>query len=846
MKSSKGFRSFALVIFVILGSSNSLAQVVGSFEMISNGNGAIPVVAGFDVTAPSLNHGAYSADWYRDVLQSPNSPPMILRLPDGMQAAGGWYFVVAGGNTVADFQSALHRWTRDGSRNARIQGKFYEIRFTAAGGKAIMSFTTEALVDVPFEIWYRATTPNDPSDDVRMIPWIYDEDGDNTFNFKLDHSADGGNNDPYSDWIYFIMPVDDSPGQAGYSQFVQDALNGTYSSGGQEQQEHLARVVLMNWNQHQNESTRGAGNGPVNAMPEAGTTFRLSFHPDNVTIDIKPGTAQNSINCQNPKEVIPVAVLSTPDFDAMQVDPATVVFGWGNAPEMHGNSHVEDVDGDGDVDLLFHFLYSQTGIMPNEEQASLFGKLYSGVPIRGTDLIHFVKPDPVFKGATGTHDGNDVALYAAPNGHLAYDGATYAQGYFPKRTLNQYIFDAGPWVGGKVDGIPTVAEVQYLSEFVPSQIGSTGQPFRVFNSSVSADKKSWPPEFSTQAGDPIIAAKAQNLVVQYNDLYGRPARDVQQPLGIEIRQRSLAYGDAIKKSAIIFLWEIKNISTKPIQDAYFGFWADVDIGNANDDRTGTVNDMSIVWDHQFSEPTFTEKPAILAFDFLETPGNLGVRNYTAFTNSGGGNVDPHKDGLHYNFLSGASHFETNWIGDVRSLLSTGPFNLAPEEKAFVAGALLFARVPVATGGLGTDPFRPRSNDPVLAQLLQLQSEVRKYYGLYLKNQGLRKMSEEGLAIETVLADIPTEFALRQNYPNPFNPETEIGFDLPQSSSVVLKIYDLLGKEVRTLMDRSVEAGYHSVRWDGRDNYGRAVSSGVYMCRIQAGSFTSLKKMVLMK
>ncbi len=108
MKSTLGFCFLVLVIFVFVMSSNSFAQFVGSFEMISNGNGSIPVVAGFDVTIPSLNHGAYSADWYRDVRQSPNSPPTILQLPNGMQAAGGWYFVVAGGNAIADFQSALN------------------------------------------------------------------------------------------------------------------------------------------------------------------------------------------------------------------------------------------------------------------------------------------------------------------------------------------------------------------------------------------------------------------------------------------------------------------------------------------------------------------------------------------------------------------------------------------------------------------------------------------------------------------------------------------------------------------------------------------------------------------
>jgi hypothetical protein len=556
-----------------------------------------------------------------------------------------------------------------------------------------------------------------------------------------------------------------------------------------------------------------------------------------VSIVIKEG----SVNCQNPKEVIPVAILTTPGFDPAQLDISTVRFGWNNAPEMHGTAHVQDVDGDGDNDLLFHFLYSQTGIMCDEEQAMLFGRLYSGEPIRGIDAIHFITPAPTFKGATGIHDGNDVILYVAPNGHLAYDGETYWQGNYPKKTPNQYIFDAGPWVGGIVDGTPIVAEVQHATEFVPSQIGNTENLFRVFNSSIVTDKKSWPPEFSAPSGDPIIVQKAQNLVVEYNDLHGTPLRDVKLPLGVEIRQRSLAYGDAAKRSALIFIWEIKNVSTNMIQDGYFGFWADIDIGAANDDFTSTVNDMSIIWDSEFAEATFTEKPAIVAFDFLETPGEPRVRNYTAFTN-GGPNSDPRQDGREYAFLSGALHFETNWRGDVRSLLSTGPFNLASGQKVLVAGALLFARVPVATAWLMTDPmypFRPIPEYAALSPLLQLQKEVRAYYDVNLKGKGLPK---GGMQDETAGSQAaPTQYELFQNYPNPFNPVTAISYELLRDGHVTLKLYNMLGQEVAVLVDGEQTAGYKSVEFNATD-----LPSGTYIYRLTAGDFVATKKLTLLK
>jgi hypothetical protein len=94
--------------------------------------------------------------------------------------------------------------------------------------------------------------------------------------------------------------------------------------------------------------------------------------------------------------------------------------------------------------------------------------------------------------------------------------------------------------------------------------------------------------------------------------------------------------------------------------------------------------------------------------------------------------------------------------------------------------------------------------------------------------------------------IPTEFALRQNYPNPFNPSTTISFSLPEKSSVRLEIYDVLGKLVTTLVDNEMEPGNFKISWHGKDQSGLSVASGIYLYRLQAGSNTAMKKMVLLK
>ncbi|MBU78482.1 MAG: hypothetical protein CMG28_03535 [Candidatus Marinimicrobia bacterium] len=94
--------------------------------------------------------------------------------------------------------------------------------------------------------------------------------------------------------------------------------------------------------------------------------------------------------------------------------------------------------------------------------------------------------------------------------------------------------------------------------------------------------------------------------------------------------------------------------------------------------------------------------------------------------------------------------------------------------------------------------------------------------------------------------IPETFALHANYPNPFNPSTTISYDLPEQAQVTLKVYDMLGKQIKTLVNQSQDAGNRTAVWNGTDNLGRQVSAGVYLYQIQAGEFSQTRKMLLLK
>jgi hypothetical protein len=100
--------------------------------------------------------------------------------------------------------------------------------------------------------------------------------------------------------------------------------------------------------------------------------------------------------------------------------------------------------------------------------------------------------------------------------------------------------------------------------------------------------------------------------------------------------------------------------------------------------------------------------------------------------------------------------------------------------------------------------------------------------------------------ESDLSNIPATFELQQNYPNPFNPTTKIKYGLPTKSHMTLKVYNLLGQEINTLVDQVVPAGTHETQWDGKDKTGVEVATGIYFYKLVAGDFVETKKMMLVK
>jgi hypothetical protein len=149
----------------------------------------------------------------------------------------------------------------------------------------------------------------------------------------------------------------------------------------------------------------------------------------------------------------------------------------------------------------------------------------------------------------------------------------------------------------------------------------------------------------------------------------------------------------------------------------------------------------------------------------------------------------------------------------------------------------------------------------IAGIHELANGTMVTIGISLKNKeakldisGFAQLNDnENITLgNTSIREIPTSYSLQNNYPNPFNPTTTLKYQIPENTHVRFVVYNMLGQVVRTLVDQPQEAGYYSVQWDGKNDYGVSVTSGIYVYRIsavrdgQAGSFVAAKKMNLIK
>jgi hypothetical protein len=255
-----------------------------SFQVVANAAGPID--------PPEMGCFAFNANGFPFLFNSLYPPPDGTDRPDGTrQQTNGSTWGVHTGMNSATMDPSYDYFKSRVARNDnfdRIVPYDFEMRFTAAGGYANWAFEVGGTYHVPFELWCIGIgTPDDDSDDYRMVPWVLNDigdeaDGDTVYNINADdHSVSGGTNDPYMDWVYWCNPVNTAPGTAGYDQFVVDALAETYDWGSPEV---MARTVLVNWNGGDVLDATFPANCDA-VIPEEGTIFRVISNKPNSVAD---------------------------------------------------------------------------------------------------------------------------------------------------------------------------------------------------------------------------------------------------------------------------------------------------------------------------------------------------------------------------------------------------------------------------------------------------------------------------------------------------------------------------------------------------------------------------------
>jgi subtilisin family serine protease len=315
------------------------------------------------------------------------------------------------------------------------------------------------------------------------------------------------------------------------------------------------------------------------------------------------------------------------------------------------------------------------------------------------------------------------------------------------------------------------------------------------------------------------------------------------PSGLKIIQKSFSYADPENDDYLILKYVIHNLNPQPVENFYAGLFFDWDIplNSPDDDKIGFDSTFSLYYQYDSKTDLYLSLVPLGAnpgseflsssFHFM-TPVDNSLWLYDGFTKE-----------EKYLLLSG--QIATNSYSDAKDwsqITSYGPFSLAPQESMVAAFAVV--------GGEGLGQFQAN-----------VVSALEKY-------QSITTDIED----EDDKNNLPESFCLNPNYPNPFNPSTTIPFELraeskelktphpskrigrfltPPKTEVLaintsLKIYNIRGQLVKTLFEDKLPEGKYEVTWDGKDESGVPVASGIYLYRLKTAQGTITRKMILLK
>jgi hypothetical protein len=263
--------------------------------------------------------------------------------------------------------------------------------------------------------------------------------------------------------------------------------------------------------------------------------------------------------------------------------------------------------------------------------------------------------------------------------------------------------------------------------------------------------------------------------------------------------------------------------------------ADVD-GDGNNEMVFGKTNGSLGLYHSITDLSATDSTNEAVVTVVEP---AGCRGLTVGDYNGDGNTDIFMGGNY-----GGSVWRMSYTGE-GSMLDSASYVYEEVYRDSTAGGVrvYFVSFPgdniaLDQGGTTSTDMNGNGEPEILIGIEDGEADQR--WAVLIEGNGITKIELDPGA--TVLK----QYTLRQNYPNPFNPTTTISYDIPVAEKVTLRVFDMLGREVKTLVNGDVSAGTHTAVWDGTNNSGVNVASGMYVYKLQAGKTQINKKMTLMR
>ncbi len=429
----------------------------------------------------------------------------------------------------------------------------------------------------------------------------------------------------------------------------------------------------------------------------------------------------------------------------------------------------------------FEFLVSEN--IPQNEDVEFLIK-YNGVGYNDFQLI-----TQKFNTTFLTQDGNDIALTIGSDGNLGFNdfGASPTEGdglYFMNGDNLLY---EGALIYGTSQTM--VMDAAHIDNSTLSQDFNSIIPFSI----------DVPGEYADYEG-----------YTKFNDNGASPN------LGIETELYTYSFTQEEYSSFIILRYKFLNTADTVVNNFHAGIFFDLDMGYYLDDYTkwDDTGKLGYVYDGDENSASGIEDKIAVA---LISDTKYG---YRAFTNSDGTDpVSPYgSDGFtereKWYAIASAITIPEKGPEDIALGVSGGPYTIQPRDSLNVAFAI--------AGGYSLEELRTAIQNS------------REAYGLIPTS--VRQINNE----------LSLEFSLSQNYPNPFNPSTKINFTISSevkrgTSNVKLIVYDILGREIKTLFNKPIQPGEYEIEFDGNE-----LPSGVYFYKLSAGSFVETKKMMIIK